>query len=174
VTIWLAQTGEREREREREKGHFSFLIFNSRSSLPSPTRPTVWGFGVQRSTFNCPPIFPSLPLHRPPSQPLTGDGVLPSFFGVPYSSKILVGFRHPHFFFSIESRNLYPSPPALFNCSSPHLPPTLPLHMSFPQGHPDDAIPWSQYVTAHRREIPADEATGRLLNLPSLYSPVIS
>jgi hypothetical protein len=96
--MWLAQ----KKKRVRVKGHFSSLIFNARSSAhPSPTRPTVWGSG-----FNCPPIFPSLPLLRPPRLPLTGDGVFPPFFGVPYSAKILVGFRHPHFFF--------PSSPEIF------------------------------------------------------------
>jgi hypothetical protein len=106
----------------------------------------------------------------PPRQPPTGDCVSLIFRRPIVGENTLWISTLPPHFLSIESRKFS----ALFNCSSPHPSPVLSSHMSFPQGHPDDAIPRSQHVTAYRREIPANETTGRLLNLPSLYSPVIS
>lgn len=142
----MSKRQEQERESQTGRnGNFSFLIFNARSSIIPPSLSLSSQTAANRR--QCFPHFSASHSRR----------------------KYSLDFDTPTFL-SIEPRKIS----ALFNCSSPHPPPTLPSHMSFPQGHPDDAIPRSQHVTAYRREIPANEATGRLLNLSSLYSPVIS
>jgi hypothetical protein len=125
-------------------------------------------------SFSMPAHPPTRPITvllspSPPRQPPTGDG-LSLIFRRPIVGENTLSISTPPPFLSVESRKFS----ALFNCRSPHPSPTLPSRMPFPQGRLDDAIPRLQHVTAYRREIPANDATGRLLNLPSLYSPVIS
>ena len=132
-------------ERKRENGHFSFLIFNARSS---------WGPGFTSSS-----TLPSLPLLRPPRQSQTGGGVFPSCFGVRWMSIPPLSFHRV-----AKSSSTTTSPIQLqFPAPSAN---TSPLHMSFLQGHLEDAIPRSQHVTAHRREIPAKEATDGFYTSP--------
>ena len=142
--MWVASKrqeqgkGHDERLRRCQRGWLrgGFLIFNARSSSLK--------FLIQYSptvSFNPLPIFPSLPILSPPRQLLTDDDAFPLIFRHPVVGEDTRWILTLPLFLSIKSRNLYPSPSTLFNGNSPHPQPPLPLHMSYPHGHSDDATP---------------------------------